>query len=188
MILRIDHVSIAVKDHSGADEFFSDLLGLVKGGAGSDDNSGFFYQIYSAGDLSRFELISPTRKGSFLENFLKSRDGGIHHITFQVDDIKNVRLNLEKKGIPYFGYSDKYDNWKELYIHPKDAFGVLIQLAEFSPADWIDDSINIRGKKKWRIDKKDDYTKISFAHPGGGKVDIELSANDIEELIKDLKK
>ena len=188
MILRIDHISVAVKDILKAEKFFTDLLGLVRGGSGSDDDSGFFYQLYSAGDLSRFELISPTRDGSFLYNFLNNRDGGVHHITFQVDDINNAKYNLEKNGIPYFSYSDKYDNWKELFIHPRDAFGVLIQLAQFSPADWIDETMNVRGKKKWHIEKKENHTRLSFAHPGGGKVDIDLSRNDIEELITDLKK
>ncbi len=188
MILRIDHISIAVKDIIKAEKFFTDLLGLVRGGSGGDDKSGFFYQLYSAGDLSRFELISPTREGSFLDNFLNNRDGSVHHITFQVDDINIARYNLEKSGIPYFNYSDKYDNWKELFIHPKDAFGVLIQLAQFSPADWIDETMNVRGKKIWHIEKKDNYKRVSFAHPGGGKVDIDLSEREIEELIKDLKK
>ena len=188
MILRIDHISVAVKDFEKAETFFSTLLGLVRGGAGSDDGNGYFYQVYSAGDLSRFEIISPTRDKSFLDNFLKNRDGGVHHITFQVEDINKARLKLDEIGVPYFGFNDHYDKWKELYIHPRDAFGVLIQIAQFSPADWIDDSLNVLDGKKWLIEKNDNCTRITFSHPGGGKVDINLSGDEVEQLIKDLKK
>jgi hypothetical protein len=44
---------------------------------------------------------------------------------------------LEAKGIKTFGYSDALPGWKEFYIHPKEAFGTLIQFAEFNPLDWI---------------------------------------------------
>jgi methylmalonyl-CoA/ethylmalonyl-CoA epimerase len=179
MILRIDHVSVAVKDFERAEKFFIEILGLVRGGSGSDDGNGFFYNVYSSGDLSRFELIAPSRDKSFLQNFLKEREGGVHHITFQVDDINKIRIELEQKRIPYFGFNDKYSNWKELYIHPKDAFGVLIQMAEFCPAEWIDESMNVGGGKKWSVEKKYKSVNLSLAHPGGGKVEIELSEKEI---------
>ncbi|MBW2196957.1 MAG: hypothetical protein JRF58_03670 [Deltaproteobacteria bacterium] len=44
---------------------------------------------------------------------------------------------LEDHNIPYFGYNEYADFWKEIFIHPKDAFGVLIQIAEFDPDDWL---------------------------------------------------
>jgi len=188
MIFRIDHVSIAVKDFKKAEKFFTTILDLKKGGAGSDDGKGFFYQVYSAGDLSRFEIITPTREGSFLDNFLRKKEGGVHHITFQVEDIYKVKKALEVKCIPYFGFNDRYDNWKELYIHPVDAFGVLIQIAEFNPSEWIDGSMKINNGKKWFIGKKEGLTRISFSHPGGGKVDLDLTENELNEFIKDLKK
>ncbi|HOP62584.1 MAG TPA: VOC family protein [Spirochaetota bacterium] len=187
MILRIDHVSVAVKDFKKAEQFFSSILGLVTGATGRDDGSGFFYRVYSAGDLSRFEIIAPDREGSFLENFLKNRDGGVHHITFQVDSIQKARIELEKKGVPYFGFNDRYADWKELFIHPKDAFGVLIQLAEFCPEEWIDESQNIPGGEKYSIDRDRDSIKFSVSHPGGGKVDMRLTESEAEELIEKLK-
>ncbi len=186
MILRIDHVSLAVKDLEKAEKFFIDLLELVPGGMGGDEGSGYVYNVYSAGDLSRFELISPSSDKSFLDNFLKNREGGVHHITFQVDDIHMAKSILEQKKIPYFGFSDRYSNWKELYIHPKDAFGVLIQFAEFAPSDWLDDSMNVEGGGKWQVKKNGSRTLLSVAHPGGGKVDVELSPSEVDMLVRDL--
>ena len=47
---------------------------------------------------------------------------------------------LDDHNISYFGYNEYGDFWKEIFIHPKDAFGVLIQIAEFDPDDWLDKS------------------------------------------------
>ncbi|PKL17411.1 MAG: hypothetical protein CVV49_11395 [Spirochaetae bacterium HGW-Spirochaetae-5] len=188
MILRIDHVSIAVKDYDKADAFFTKLLGLVSGGAGDDRSSKYKFQIYSAGDLSRLELIAPTGDGSFLDSFLKDREGGVHHITFEVSDIKAAREFLEKEKIPYFGFNDKYANWKELFIHPSNAFGVLIQFAQFNPHEWINDSEAVQSGEEWSISRDRDGFLLSLSHPGGGRVDKHLSADEIDRMIEELIK
>jgi len=54
-----------------------------------------------------------------------------------VDDLEAMHKMLEGKGIKTFGYSEALPGWKEFYIHPKEAFGTLIQFAEFNPLDWI---------------------------------------------------
>lgn len=188
MVFRIDHVSIAVKEYEKADIFFTKLLGLIPGGAGEDRFSKYKFQIYSAGDLSRLELIAPTGDASFLDNFLKDREGGVHHITFEVPDINAARLFLESEKIPYFGFNDKFENWKELFIHPADAFGVLIQLAEFNPHEWINESEKIPGGREWNIVKSGDNYIVSISHPGGGRVDRLFSGDEIDHLIDDLIK
>jgi len=188
MVLRIDHVSIAVKDYEKANAFFTKLLRLVPGGEGRDESSKFMFQVYSAGDLSRFELIAPTGDKSFLDRFLKDRDGGVHHITFQVADINAARKFLESENIPYFGFSDRCENWKELFIHPSAAFGVLIQFAEFNPHEWINESESVKGNKQWEVKKSGSEVLLSILHPGGGKVDTALSGDEIDLLIEDLLK
>ena len=189
MILRIDHVSIAVKDFEGAKHFFESILGAVSGAAAADETMKYFWNIFSAGDLSRLELMKPTGKGSFLDNFLASKkDGGVHHITFETSDIQKAKALLEKNNIPYFGYEETDDGWKELFIHPKDAFGVLIQIAEMAdPNIYLSDSVRPNPEKTWSVKKTDTGAVISFAHPGGGMVDIEMPADDIKDLAEALK-
>jgi hypothetical protein len=75
MISRIDHVSIAVKNQKEAEHFFHDIIGAIAGVGMADPASKFFWQILSLGDLSRLEIISPKEEGSFLDGFLKSREG-----------------------------------------------------------------------------------------------------------------
>lgn len=132
LISRIDHVSIAVRDYEKAEQFFRTILGVIPGAVAEDPVMRYVWQIFSLGDMSRLELMKATGEGSFLDSFLSERGGGVHHITLQTPDIERARDVLEENGIPYFGYNAYGDSyWKELFIHPRDAFGVLIQIAEF---------------------------------------------------------
>lgn len=188
MITRIDHVSLAVQDYEGAVEFFTKILGAVSQYNGTDNNLKYYWETFALGDLSRFEIIKPTGKGSFLENFLKDKEGGIHHLVLQTPDIGMTREILEKNDIPYFGFQNYGDRWKELFIHPKDAFGVLLQIAEFKASDWLSPSYSMPEDKKWSVERNNKKYNFTFAHPGGGKVKLSLDREEINKLIEDLNK
>lgn len=187
MISRIDHVSIAVRDYEKAERFFRDILGVVQGAAAEDTRMKYVWRIFSLGDLTRLEILNPTGQGSFLDGFLKNREGGVHHITLQTPDIQKARGVLEANGIPYFGYNEYPGGiWKELFIHPRDAFGVLIQIAEFTPDDWLADSVKLPKGRRWSVDRKGDSVRISLSHPGGGTATVELSPEEAKRLAAEL--
>lgn len=187
MISRIDHVSIAVRDYEKAERFFRDILGVVQGAAAEDTRMKYVWRIFSLGDLTRLEILNPTGQGSFLDGFLKNREGGVHHITLQTPDIQKARGVLEANGIPYFGYNEYPGGvWKELFIHPRDAFGVLIQIAEFIPDDWLADSVKLPKGRRWSVDRKGDSVRISISHPGGGTATVELSPEEAKRLAAEL--
>jgi methylmalonyl-CoA/ethylmalonyl-CoA epimerase len=188
MISRIDHISIAVKDYEKALHFFQHVLGAIPGISGKDSTLKYFWQSHSMGDLSGLELLNATEKGSFLDNFFKKRKyGGIHHMTLQTPDIHEAKKKLEDNQIPYFGFNVENDYWKELFIHPHDAFGVLIQIAEFNPYDWLDESEKFPDGRKWSIEKEGNGFTLSFAQHGKRKAKIELTRAEIKELIGDLE-
>lgn len=187
MILRIDHVSLAVKDYKGAVEFFTKILGASSQYNGTDNNLKYYWETFALGDLSRFEIIKPTAEGSFLENFLKNKKGGIHHLVLQTPDIEMTKNILEKNNISYFGYQNYGERWKELFIHPKDAFGVLLQIGEFKATDWLSPSYSLPEGKKWLVDKDNNKINLTIAHPGGGKVKVSLNREEVKKLIRDLK-
>ena len=189
MISRIDHVSIAVKNQKEAEHFFHDILGAIAGVGMADPATKFFWQIFSLGDLSRIEIISPTEEGSFLDGFLKDKDGGVHHITLQTPDINKAMAHLEAQGIPVFGYNEYPGGvWKEIFIHPRHAFGVLIQIAEFKAADWLSDEVNLPPETRWQVEKTEAGATLSFAHPGGGKVSLDLNHGELKKLMASLEK
>jgi len=110
----------------------------------------------------------------------------VHHITFQVEDIRQTAGQLEYMGIPYFGLNDKYDNWKELFIHPRDAFGLLIQFAQFDPAAWLDQSMNLEKGEKWEVTVSENMLHFKTEHPGGGTTDCVFDRDELDLLIAEL--
>ena len=137
MIRRIDHVSIAVRDQAKAKAFFIDILGGKNLFEAPVPWQKYRWTTIELGTSCFIELIDPLEKDSFVQKFLDHRGEGPHHITIQVNDIQKVHQKLEENGIPTFGLAEPFPGWKEMYIHPKHAFGTLIQFAEFNPLDWI---------------------------------------------------
>jgi len=187
MILRIDHVAIAVKDYEKAFNFFTRLLGAVPGTYAKEAPMKYLWQNMALGDLSRLEILTPTGQGSFLDNFLKDKDGGVHHMNLQTSDIYKTKQMLEDNDIPYFGFNDYGPFWKELFIHPRDAFGVLIQIAEFEADDWISPEVKMPYGRRWNVNKQATGCSLVFAHPGGGKVTMDLDRQEVGNLIQDLQ-
>ena len=187
MISRIDHVSLAVNDREKAVHFFENILGAIPGADMVDDHLKFRWSIFSLGDLSRLEIISSSGEGSFLEGFLSDKqDGGIHHITVETPDINAAMKVLDENNIPYFGRNDIGDVWRELFIHPRDAFGVLIQIAQFNPDDWLNDAVKLPAGTRWSVDKNNVGCCLTLANPGGGKVSLQLTRAEMEQLKKEL--
>jgi len=163
-------------------------LGATSQSHGSERGAlNYFWKIFALGDLSRLEIINKTvEKGSFLDKFLNDKEGGIHHITLQTSDIEMTKKSLDDNGIPYFGYRDMGNNWREIFIHPKHAFGVLLQIAEMVPDDWIAPSNKMPEGQKWAVSKNNENYFLTFSHPGGSMVKFNLDKEEIKELIHDL--
>jgi methylmalonyl-CoA/ethylmalonyl-CoA epimerase len=187
LISRIDHVSIAVQDYEKARRFFQDILGATPGAGDHNHHNHIYWQMFSLGDSSRLELIYPTGPKGLLSKFLEKKDGGVHHLTLQTPDIQKAKKMLEDHSIPYFGYNEYGDAWKEMFIHPRDAFGVLIQIAEFHPDDWLNPLLVLPKGKKWEVKTEEKGCTLNVVHPGGGKVAVELTAAEVKQLIDDLE-
>ena len=78
----------------------------------------------------QWEVVQPISDDSFLARFLRERGPGLHHVTFQVEDVEKAAEVLRRRGIEPFGGVRTASTWKELFIHPRDSGGLLIQLFE----------------------------------------------------------
>jgi methylmalonyl-CoA/ethylmalonyl-CoA epimerase len=83
-------------------------------------------------DGTRFELMEPTRGSTFLDSFF-TRGGGLHHVTFKVVDLQAAVRAAEAAGLTVVGLYADDPHWKEAFLHPRSASGVLVQLAEATP-------------------------------------------------------
>lgn len=87
----------------------------------------------------RIELIEPVKdKESFLTRFLKTRGEGLHHLTFQVNDIKKATDHYKSIGMRIADEFYEDPMWKTAFISPKSTSGVLIQLYETYPGSPFD--------------------------------------------------
>jgi methylmalonyl-CoA/ethylmalonyl-CoA epimerase len=185
MISRIDHVSIAVRDFEKAKEFFEKVFGAVLGAGMEDSNLQYYWHMFTLGDMSRLELITPTGEASFLKNFLSRKEAGVHHITLETEDIHQVIRRLEENNIPYFGFSEN-EIWSELFIHPKNAFGVLIQIEQPGANYHVVEPVKLPQGKKVKVIPKEDGCELKIHHPGGVEVAVKLNKEEAAELAKDL--
>ena len=78
------------------------------------------------------ELLEPTdtEHNDFLERFLAAGGDRPHHITFKVDDIEAELARLRALGVEPVGIDFRYPGWQEMFIHPAQAHGTVIQIAQ----------------------------------------------------------
>jgi len=120
---------------------------------------------------------------------LKDREGGVHHITLQTPDIGKAMGHLEEHGIPFFGCNEYPGGvWKEIFIHPRHAFGVLLQIAEFKPDDWLSERVKFPPQTRWQVEKTETGATLMFSHPGGGKVAVAFDRGELKQLIAELQR
>jgi methylmalonyl-CoA/ethylmalonyl-CoA epimerase len=132
VIERFDHVSMAVNDIEAAAPLIT-LLGGTYFDGGTNPWGDFRWVQYDLPGTGRLELIAPLNSDPdhFIQRFLTERGEGLHHLTFKVYDINQAVARSTEMGFTVTGFDDRLPDWKEAFIHPKSAHGVLIQLAEF---------------------------------------------------------
>lgn len=170
MKVDLDHVAIATRDVGPIlDALVGDLGAQVLWGGA---NFGFRAMQVDAGDL-RIELLEPynVEQNDFLERFLQANGEGAHHMTFKTEDIRALLGTIEGAGYHPVGVNIDNPFWKEAFIHPKEAGGTVVQIAQAgmdSPLD-IDPSIIPEGMReygpaKWWSDPPEPAQTRSILH------------------------
>jgi catechol 2,3-dioxygenase-like lactoylglutathione lyase family enzyme len=126
---ELDHVAIAAYDVSGVLDVLVGTLGvpIIFGGV----NVGFRAMQVEAGNL-RIELLEPfnVEQNDFLKRFLERSGEGPHHLTFKTPDIRAELECVAEAGYHPVGVNIDNDFWKEAFIHPKEAGGTVVQIAQ----------------------------------------------------------
>lgn len=133
MIGRINHIAIAVPDLDAAIERYRSGLGATVS-APQDLPEHGVRVVFVELENSKVELLLPLGENSPIAGFLaKNPDGGMHHICFEVADIKAARDRLTASGARVLGDgSPKIGAHGKpvLFLHPKDFSGTLIELEQ----------------------------------------------------------
>ncbi len=132
-IKRVDHVSMAVWKVDEHLPLLTEVLGMrlvERYRNPAEGYNGVALDIVTSGGRApiQWEVLEPASDDSFLARFLRERGPGLHHVTFEVEDVDRAAEALRKRGIEPHGGVRQNGGWKELFIHPRDTGGVLIQL------------------------------------------------------------
>ena len=128
---KIDHLGIAVQSIETALTLYKDVLGLSLEGEEVIEDQKVRTAFFPIGD-TEVELLESTSPDGPIAKFIEKKGEGLHHIAFRVDNIDAALQELEEKGVrlidrePRLGAGNK----KIAFLHPKDTFGVLVELSE----------------------------------------------------------
>jgi methylmalonyl-CoA/ethylmalonyl-CoA epimerase len=130
MATELDHLAIGTAALTDG----WDLFGGVLGGrwAYGDDSPGYWWGQLEFAAGPKIELLTPTDgpDAAFLERFLATRGAGPHHFNFLVSDIEAALARLAAFGIEPIGVNLANPDWKEAFLHPRSAHGIVIQVAQ----------------------------------------------------------
>ena len=131
MLGKIEHIGIAVKDLEAANELYGSLLGAIPYKQENVPSEGVTTSFFQTGD-SKVELLMATDPNSPIAKFIEKRGEGLHHLAFAVEDIDQEVQRLVKAGFQVLNEQPKLgaDNKRIVFLHPKGAHGVLVELCQ----------------------------------------------------------
>src|ERR1700730_4772924 len=133
MIGKLNHVAIVVPDLAVAAEPYRDTLGATVLPPHALPEHGVTAVFVELGN-TRIELLEPLGAESPVCGFLATHpEGGMHHVCYEVADIRAERARLHEAGARVLGDGEPKTGAHGkpvLFLHPKDFCGTLIELEE----------------------------------------------------------
>ena len=133
MIGRLNHVAIAVPDLEAAAALYRNTLGAGVSAPVPQPAHGVSV-VFVELPNTKIELLHPLGENSPIAGFLeKNTAGGIHHVCYEVEDIRAARDRLKSAGARVLGDGEPKigaHGKPVLFLHPKDFCGTLIELEE----------------------------------------------------------
>jgi methylmalonyl-CoA/ethylmalonyl-CoA epimerase len=133
MIGRLNHVAIAVPDLNAAVAVYRDTLGALVSDEVDQPEHGVT-TVFIELPNTKIELLGVLGENSPIAGFLeRNPNGGIHHLCYEVPDIRVARDRLVKQGARVLGQGEPKigaHGKPVLFLHPKDFCGTLVELEE----------------------------------------------------------
>jgi len=133
VIGRLNHVAIAVPDLAAAAAVYRDTLGAKVSAPQPEPDHGVTV-VFVELPNTKLELLHPLGANSPIASFLERNPaGGIHHVCYEVADIRAARDRLKAAGARVLGDGEPRTGAHGkpvLFLHPKDFCGTLIELEQ----------------------------------------------------------
>ena len=129
MIIRIDHIGVAVKSLETSLPLWAEALEMSVSGIETVPSEQVKVAFLRAGP-SRVELLQPTTDDSAVARHIKMRGEGLHHLTLEVRDLDLALTRLRSSGIQVVGDGPRpgAEGRQVAFLHPRTTGGVLIEL------------------------------------------------------------
>ena len=124
---RLDHVHIYVKDLDKAAKFFGDLLGSRISDPPIIETNVQVKAVLLPVGLELVESLTPDGPAA---RAIEAGGEGLKAISLKVTNIDEAVEEMKSKGIRHVG-TVKMGKMREEQFHPKDTFGVMIELCEY---------------------------------------------------------
>ncbi len=128
---KIEHIGIAVKELALSVPIFEKLLNSTCYKTESVQSEKVNTAFFKKGE-TKIELLESTDPNGVIAKFIDHKGEGLHHIAFEVTDIKAEMKRLQADGFVLLNEEPKpgADNKLVCFLHPKGTNGVLIELCE----------------------------------------------------------
>lgn len=130
MVVKIDHIGIAVNSIEEAVKLYTEVLGLEVSRMETVEEQKVRTAIISVGE-SKIELLESTSPEGTIAKFIEKRGEGIHHLALGVSNIEDALETLKAKGIPLIDEKPRkgIENTRIAFLHPKGT-KILLELVE----------------------------------------------------------
>jgi methylmalonyl-CoA/ethylmalonyl-CoA epimerase len=128
---KLEHIGIAVKDLGEANKLFARLFGREHYKIEEVESEGVKTSFFELGGV-KIELLEATRNDSPIARFIEKRGEGVHHLAFEVSDIRAGIEQARLQGFEPIRPEPKpgADNKLICFLHPKTTHGVLVELCQ----------------------------------------------------------
>jgi len=128
---KIDHIGIAVGNLKEANQRYTRLFGVEPYKMEEVGSEGVTTSFFTVGE-SKIELLEGIGENNAITKFIENKGEGIHHIAYDVNDIKSEMKRLKSEGFEILNDELRIgaDNKLVCFIHPKLTGGVLIELCQ----------------------------------------------------------
>ena len=131
MIKKLSHVGVAVKNLEESKKIFSRLFQIENIETETVSDQKVKLAFFHVGEAS-VELTESTAPDSPISKFLERRGEGVHHLSFEVDDIRAELARLKKEGFQLIDEEPRKGagGYWIAFLHPKSTNGVLVEISQ----------------------------------------------------------
>ncbi len=131
MYRRLTHIGIAVKSIAASGSLFSKLFNKAEDHLEEVKDQKVRAMFFRVGE-SGIELLEPTSSESPIAKFIEKRGEGVHHLSFEVDDIEQEIARLRSEGFQMIDQQPRpgADGYRIAFLHPKSTNGVMIEISQ----------------------------------------------------------